>query len=271
MSGEAAVPRGEGLRPDAFRLDDRTALVTGASRGIGAAIAVALDAAGARVAITARDRNLLNTVAKSLARDPVVIQADLADASSPGHVADEALAALGHVDILVNNAAAALRAPTVDLEAGLLDLLYAVNVRAPLLLIARLVHSMAGLGQGSIVNLSSVSGLLGTPNRAAYAATKGAIDAATRSLARELGPSGIRVNSVAPGVVDTDLWARNKAVPGVVETIEAQTPLGRWGRPDDIADVVVFLASDASRFVTGETLCADGGMARTLDLYGGPV
>jgi 3-oxoacyl-[acyl-carrier protein] reductase len=87
----------------------------------------------------------------------------------------------------------------------------------------------------------------------------------------ELGPAGIRVNSVAPGVVDTDLWARNKAIPGVVEQVEAQIPLRRWSQPADVADVVAFLASDAARYVTGETLCADGGMARTLDLYGGPV
>ena len=126
-------------------------------------------------------------------------------------------------------------------------------------------------GRGSIVNLSSVSGIVGTPRRAAYAASKGAVDAFTRSLAMELGPAGIRVNAVAPGVVDTALWARNKAIPGVVEGIEAQTPLRRWANPDDIAPVVVFLASDAARFVTGETISADGGMARTLDLYGGSV
>jgi NAD(P)-dependent dehydrogenase (short-subunit alcohol dehydrogenase family) len=112
---------------------------------------------------------------------------------------------------------------------------------------------------------------VGTPRRAAYAASKGAIDAATRSLAMELGPAGIRVNAVAPGVVDTALWARNKAIPGVVEQIEAQTPLRRWADPDDVAPVVVFLASDAARFVTGETISADGGMAKTLDLYGGEV
>jgi NAD(P)-dependent dehydrogenase (short-subunit alcohol dehydrogenase family) len=130
---------------------------------------------------------------------------------------------------------------------------------------------MTARGGGSIVNLSSVSSLVGTPRRAAYAASKGALDAATRSLARELGPSHIRVNGVAPGVVDTDLWAKNKAVPGVVEQVEAQTPLGRWALPADIAGVVVFLASDAARFVTGEIISADGGMAKTLDLYAGPV
>ena len=181
------------------------------------------------------------------------------------------LDAFGSIDVVVNNAAIAARLPTADLDAALIDGMYAVNVRAPLLLIAALIPAMIERGSGSIINLSSVSGVVGTPRRAAYAATKGAIDAATRSLAMELGPHGIRVNSVAPGVVDTDLWVRNKAIPGVIEAIDAQTPLRRWSQPDDIADVIVFLASDAARFVTGETISADGGMARTLDLYGGAV
>jgi NAD(P)-dependent dehydrogenase (short-subunit alcohol dehydrogenase family) len=124
---------------------------------------------------------------------------------------------------------------------------------------------------GSIINLSSVSSLVGTPRRVAYAASKGAIDAATRSLAIELGPHGIRVNAVAPGVVDTALWAKNKAIPGVIATIENQTPLRRWATPEDIADVIVFLSSNAARFITGETISVDGGMARTLDLYAGDV
>jgi NAD(P)-dependent dehydrogenase (short-subunit alcohol dehydrogenase family) len=252
-------------------LDGRTALVTGASRGIGAATARALDRAGARVALVARSREDLEQIAAELQHDPVVVIADLEDASAPGEVAQRVLGALGSVDVLVNNAAAAARLPTVDTDALLIDHLLAVNVRAPLLLIAALVPSMTERAAGSIINLSSVSGLIGTPRRAAYAASKGALDAATRSLAIELGPSGIRVNSVAPGVVDTALWATNKAVPGVIETIEGQTPLRRWARPDDIADVIVFLASDAARFITGETISADGGMARTLDLYGGPV
>jgi NAD(P)-dependent dehydrogenase (short-subunit alcohol dehydrogenase family) len=186
-------------------------------------------------------------------------------------MARRALEAVGTVDVLVNNAAVAARLATVDLDAALVDTMLAVNVRAPLLLIAALAPSMIERGAGSIVNLSSVSGLVGTPRRAAYAASKGALDAATRSLAIELGPSGVRVNAVAPGVVDTEMWARNKAVPGVVEGIEAQTPLRRWATADDVADVIVFLASDAARFVTGETISVDGGMGRTLELYGGPV
>ncbi|MGH8990328.1 MAG: SDR family NAD(P)-dependent oxidoreductase [Acidimicrobiia bacterium] len=255
---------------DRFSLAGRTALVTGASRGIGAGIAAALDGAGARVALLARDRDRLEEAAAALEHDPVVVTADLADPAAPAAAAGAALEALGTVDILVNNAAAAARLPTLDLDAALIDHLHAVNVRAPLLLIAALLPSMLERRRGSIVNLSSVSGVVGTPRRAAYAATKGAVDAFTRSLAMELGPQGIRVNSVAPGVVDTALWAKNKAIPGVVEGIEAQTPLRRWSTPEDIAGVVVFLASDAARFVTGETI-ADGGMARCLDLYGGPV
>ena len=267
--GRAGVLRWRAMGP--FSLEGRTALVTGASRGIGAAVAVALDRAGARVAVAARDRAALERVAAGLGHDPVVLEADLASPEVPGRLAADALGALGALDVLVNNAGIAARLPTAELDAELVDRLHAVNVRAPLLLTAALIPSMAERRRGSVVNLSSVSGVVGTPRRAAYAATKGALDAATRSLAVELGPLGIRVNAVAPGVVDTDLWARNKAIPGVVEQIEAQTPLRRWSVPEDVADVVVFLAGDAARFVTGETLCADGGMARTLDLYGGPV
>lgn len=256
---------------DRALLEGRTALVTGASRGIGAAAARALDHAGARVALVARSRDKLLAVARDLDHDPVVLVADLAERMAPADVARQALDALGTVDVLVNNAAAAARLDTVDTDAAVIDEMLAVNVRAPLLLIGALIPSMIDGAGGSIINLSSVSGLVGTPRRAAYAASKGALDAATRSLAIELGPSGIRVNSVAPGVVDTALWAKNKPIPGVVETIERQTPLRRWATPEDIAEVIVFLASDASRFVTGETISADGGMARTLDLYGGGV
>jgi NAD(P)-dependent dehydrogenase (short-subunit alcohol dehydrogenase family) len=224
------------------------------------------------VALVARSGDDLGRVANGLSNEPVTIVADLGEVTAPERVAVQALEALGgHVDIVVNNAAVAARLPTVDTDAALIDTMLAVNVRAPLLLIAALLPVMIERRSGSIINLSSVSGLVGTPRRAAYAASKGAIDAATRSLAMELGPFGIRVNSVAPGVVDTDLWAKNKTIPGVVEGVNAQTPLGRWATPDDIADVIVFLASDAARFVTGETISPDGGMRATLNLYAGPV
>jgi NAD(P)-dependent dehydrogenase (short-subunit alcohol dehydrogenase family) len=252
-------------------LQGRTAIVTGASRGIGAAIARALDRAGARVAVVARSRAALEGVAAEMSNRPLVLAMDLADPEAPGRLVAQAGERLGAIDVLVNNAAAAARLPVQELDAELVDQLYAVNVRAPLLLIAALAPSMLERGSGVIISVSSVSAVVGTPRRAAYAATKGAIDAATRSLAIELGPHGIRLNSVAPGVVDTELWARNKAIPGVIEQIEALTPLRRWSTPEDVADVVAFLASDGARFITGETICVDGGMARTVDLYGGAV
>jgi NAD(P)-dependent dehydrogenase (short-subunit alcohol dehydrogenase family) len=256
---------------DQLPLENRTALVTGASRGIGAATAEALDRAGARVALVARSRADLDRVAAGLGRNPVVIAADLREPGAAAEIAACALDATGSVDILVNNAAAAARLATTGTNAAIIDEMLAVNVRAPLLLIAALIPAMTERRRGSVINLSSVSGLIGTPRRAAYAASKGAIDAATRSLAIELGPCGIRVNSVAPGVVDTALWASNKKVDGVVEAVENLTPLRRWAEPADIADVITFLASDAARFVTGETISVDGGMAHALDLYGGPV
>ena len=252
-------------------LGGRAALVTGASRGIGAATARALDRAGARVALVARDGEQLASVAAELANEPVVLAADLAQTGAAERLAQEALEALGRVDVLVNNAAAAARLPSAEMTADVIDSMLSVNVRAILLLSGALLPAMAEHGGGSVINLSSVSGVTGTPNRAAYAATKAAVDGLSRSLAIEFGPSGVRVNAVAPGVIDTDLWARNKAVPGVVERIEAQIPLRRWGVADDVADVIVFLASDAARYVTAQTISVDGGMAHTLDLYGGAV
>ena len=252
-------------------LTGRIAVVTGASRGIGAATARALDTAGARVVLVARTQSALRTVAAELRNASLVVPADLADPASGPATAAAILDAVGQVDILVNNAAAAARLDSVMLDGALIDRMLAVNVRNLLLLTTALLPSMMARGRGSIVNLSSISGLVGTPRRAAYAATKGAVDALTRSLAMEFGPHGVRVNAVAPGVIDTDLWAKNKAVAGVEAEINALIPLRRWGTPEEVADVIVFLASDLARYVTGQTIGVDGGQGRTQDLYGGAV
>jgi NAD(P)-dependent dehydrogenase (short-subunit alcohol dehydrogenase family) len=248
-------------------LRGRIALVTGASRGIGAATARALDAAGAEVIVVGRHEETLREIAETLVNPSQTIAADLAEPDAAEWIVESC----GHVDILVNNAAAAARLPTAQVTGELIDELYTVNVRNLLLLIKGLVPSMISAGRGSIINLSSVSGNIGTPNRAAYAASKGAVDAMTRSLAIEFGPLGVRVNSVAPGVIDTALWEKNKAIDGVPEQINALIPLGRWGTPEDVADVIVFLASDASRYITAQTIHVDGGMMHTMNLYGGGV
>jgi NAD(P)-dependent dehydrogenase (short-subunit alcohol dehydrogenase family) len=246
----------------------RTAIVTGAGRGIGAAIAHSLDAAGARVVLVARTESELDEVAATLANDPVTVVADLGTPEGPSSAAEQAIAALdGRVDILVNNAAVAIRKPSEELTTTEIQHVLDVNVRGVLLLTVAVLPAMLAAGSGSIVSLSSISGLRGTPRRAVYAASKAAIDGMTRALAMEYGPRGIRANAVAPGVVPTALWVEHLAKPGVEDAVLATIPTRRITDADEIADVVTFLASDASRAITGETISADGGMRATLNLY----
>lgn len=249
-------------------LDGRTAIVTGASRGIGAAVARGLDAAGARVALVARDASLLDTVAADLANDPIVIPTDLGTAEGPAAAAAAALAAFdGRLDALVNNAGVAVRKNSEELQVEEADWLWNVNVRASLLLTAAVLPAMIERGSGSIVSISSISGRRGAPRRALYAATKAALDGMTRALAMEYGPRGIRANAVAPGVVETDLWRENLAKPGVAEAVLDVIPTRRVSTPEEVADAVVFLASDASRAITGEIISADGGIHATVNLW----
>jgi len=246
----------------------RTAIVTGAGRGIGAAIARALDASGHRVALVARSADELAAVAATLERDPVVIVADLALPEAPTEAIETAAAAFdGRVDVLVNNAGIALRKDSDTVTAAEIDLLFAVNVRAALLTCAAVLPAMVAAGSGSIVNISSISGLRGAPRRSVYAATKAALDGMTRSLAMEYGPRGIRVNAVAPGVVETAMWAENLARPGVADTVLGVIPTRRLSTPDEVAAVVAFLAGDASSALTGEVLSADGGIHSTVNLW----
>ena len=243
-------------------LASRTALVTGASRGIGEAAARALDAAGARVVLTGRSAGDLERVAADLGNDPVVIPADLAPPGAGADLARAALAATGGVDVLVNNAGMPMRRTPEALTEEELDLVYAVNVRSLLMLAIGLAPAMVERGGGSIINVSSIASLRGPLGRVAYAATKGAVDAMSRALAADWGPKGIRVNAINPGIIATAIWEESRAtVPGLIEDMAAQIPLKRWGEAEDIADVIVFLASDAARYVSGETLAVDGGMA----------
>ncbi len=252
-------------------LSGKTAVVTGASRGIGEASARALDAAGARVVLCGRTAADLERVAADLDQDPVVIRADLAEPGAGTELAESVLGAVDGVDVLVNNAGIPMRRTPEKLTEDDVDLVFAVNVRSLLMLSIGLGREMVERGGGSIVNISSVASLRGPLGRVAYAGTKGAVDAITRALAADWGPRGVRVNSIAPGLIATAIWeeARNN-VPGLTEQLAGGVALKRWGYGDDVADVVVFLASDAARYVTGETLAVDGGLAR-VSASGEPV
>lgn len=242
--------------------------MTGAGRGIGAATARALDRDGHRVALVARSHDELAAVADGLANDPVVVVADLGDPAGPAVAVGEAMAAFGdRVDVLVNNAGVALRKPSDELTAGEIDELFAVNVRAALLASAAVLPAMREAGRGSIVSISSVSGLRGAPRRAAYGATKAALDGMTRSFAMEFGPHGVRVNAVAPGVVETEMWRAQLADPAVSASVLGVIPTRRLSTADEVAEVVAFLASDRASAITGEVVSADGGIGATVNLW----
>tara|TARA_B100001245_G_scaffold49945_1_gene33021 strand:- start:22 stop:810 length:789 start_codon:yes stop_codon:yes gene_type:complete len=244
-------------------LEGKVAVVTGASRGIGEASARALDALGAQVVLTGRTVADLESVAGELGNNPIVVPADLAQSGAGTDLAKKILEVVQGVDVLVNNAGIPMRRLPESITEEEIDLVFAVNVRSLLTLSIGLAGSMKSRGGGSIINVSSVAGVRGPGARVAYAGSKGAVDAMTRALASDWGPDGIRVNSIAPGLIATAIWEESRnTIPGLIEDMEGQIALKRWGYGDDIADVVAFFASDSSRYVTGETLVVDGGLAR---------
>jgi NAD(P)-dependent dehydrogenase (short-subunit alcohol dehydrogenase family) len=232
-------------------LEGRTALVTGASRGIGEHCARALAARGARVALAARSVDDLSEVAADL-DDAVVLEADLSAAGSGADLAARAVEALGGVDILVNNAG-------VSELPGKPALVLQLNFLTPLETTRALSDQMADRGHGSVIHMSSIAGTTGIGELPVYGASKAAIDSLTRSQAMEYGPRGIRVNAVAPGLIITEMWAAGREIPGLADGLERHIGLRRWGTPDEIGSVVAFLAGDDARYVTGQTIPADGG------------
>jgi NAD(P)-dependent dehydrogenase (short-subunit alcohol dehydrogenase family) len=233
-------------------LRGRIALVTGATSGIGRATAVQLAREGADVIVHGRDASRGEQVVTEIAQDggkARFVAADLSDPSEIRRLADEA----GEVDVLVNNAGFSWFGPTADLDVATYDALFDSNVRAAYFLVAALAPKMAANGGGSIVNVASMVAAIGIAGAAAYGGTKATLEAMTRSWAAEFSPSGVRVNAVAPGPVYT------AADPARIEALGTTTLLGRAARADEIAQVIAFLASPASAYVTGATVAADGG------------
>ena len=244
-------------------LSGKSALVTGASRGIGRAIAVDLARNGADVALVGRDRAALDETAAAVlaARDGAkahVILADVADEAAVQAAVAETIAQFGKLDIAVANAGQSTDGLMLRFKSADLDRLLDVNLKSAFYLSAAVTKPMVKARAGTIVFISSIVGVTGNAGQSAYAATKAGLLGLTRSLAKELGSRNVRVNAIAPGLIETAMTAQmpEAARAHYLETI----PLGRPGTPDDVSGVVTFLCSDASRYVTGQTIVVDGGL-----------
>lgn len=247
-----------------MRLDGKRALITGATKGIGADIARAFAAAGARLVLSGRDETELAQARQALGdefgtevRSAVV---DLADSDGPMALATAASEAFGGLDILVNNAGISLPEPVVGTTAENFDATLAVNLRAPALLAALVGAAMVDQGTGgAIVTVASAAALAPLPEHYAYCASKAGLVMATKVLAQELGPHGIRANSVCPTVVLTEMGQRVWGEEAKAAPMIARIPLGRFAVPHEVSDAVVWLCSDAASMVNGVDLPIDGG------------
>ena len=255
MSNVMVTPRDA---PAAGRLAGRRVVVTGAARGIGAAIAQAFAGEGARLALMDREGDQCRATAAQLGA--LALDVDLADPTSACDAMQAAVDGLGGIDILVNNAGILHMAPLLEITVDDWDRTFDVNVRAMLLTTQVAARAMISAGQGGvIINMASMGGKLGSPNQAHYAASKAAVISLTRVLALELGEHGIRVNCICPGYVLTEMGAATRT-PEMVAKWSSMSPLGRCAEPHEVADMAVFLASDQARYCTGQAMNVSGGM-----------
>jgi NAD(P)-dependent dehydrogenase (short-subunit alcohol dehydrogenase family) len=234
-------------------LQGKRALVTGATSGLGRAIALRLASDGAEVIVHGRDAGRgAETVEaiRSTGGKASFVQADLGDAASVARLAEQ----VGQVDVLVNNAGFWVTGPTVGFDVASFDAMFAASVRAAFVLVAALAPGMVARGSGSIINIGSMAGSIGLAGGAAYGATKAALGSLGQSWAAEYGPSGVRVNTVAAGPIYTRTDSRE-----MFETLGATTALKHASQPEEIAEVVAFLASPRASYVTGAIVAADGG------------
>ena len=246
---------------DLFRLDGQVAIVTGASRGLGAAMAIALAEAGADVALVARgDLRETKHGVENSGRRAISINADLADRAAPGAILDATQASYGRADILVNNAGIIRRAAVLEYSDEDWDAVVEVNLRAAFTLSRAFARALVDRGSGGrIINVASMLSFQGGVRVAAYTAAKSGLLGLTHAMANELAPLGINVNAIAPGYMATANTQALRDDPARSRDILARIPAGRWGTPDDLKGAVVFLASPAAAYLHGTTLAIDGG------------
>ena len=242
-------------------LEGRRAVVTGGAQGFGKAIAERFVASGARVALWDRDLAFAEATAKALGPAAIAVGCDVADAAAVAGARDATVAGLGRIDILVNNAGAAARMASEEMPTETWEKVIGVNLTGAFRCARAAGKHMLDAGSGAVINIASIMGLVGGalyPNPA-YHASKGALVNWTRALALEWASRGVRVNAVAPAFVRTPFTDRLLSDPKMVEAITAQTPIGRLIETREVADAVLFLASDAASGITGVTLPVDGG------------
>jgi len=236
------------------------ALITGAGRGIGRSVAIVMASLGADVVVVSRTKSELDEVLSASSKPGLGIEADLRDPLAPGKVVQSCIARFGRLDILINNAGLVIRKLAEETLPEDWDAIFALNVKAMAEMCRQALPHLRRNTGASIVNMSSITGSVGTPLRAAYAASKAAILGYTRVLAKELAPEGIRVNAVQPGFIDTAFvtpYLNDK--PAAMLDVLNHIPLGRTGTPEEAAWPIVFLASSAASYITGQTLIIDGG------------
>lgn len=245
-----------------FSLVGKRALVTGGSRGLGAEIAAVLADAGADLALVGRDAQGLEATRHAVVakgRRAVAIQADLGTVEGARSAGAKALEFFGTVDILVNNAGVFHRQPLLETTVENWDETLTVNLRAPFMLAQAVVPGMIAQRRGKIINISTLAAAVGCEGHAAYSSSKGGLDMLTRVMAAEFGPHNIQTNSVAPGIVLTDMGRDAWSDEAKSAPVKARIPLRRFGEPVEIADLVLYLASPASDYVCGQVLLIDGG------------